>query len=95
MSTVSTLLQLYWVQVLGSVVYGGRITDSLDMHVLLALLRSFVRPSLLEDGFAYASDPAYKRPAAGSLQSYRCCCLGSEQSRTCLRTSTCDCSREH
>ena len=59
-------------QVLGGIVYGGRITDTNDMHVLMALLRSSVRPALMEDGFAFASDPAYRRPAAGSLLSYRC-----------------------
>ncbi|KAK9840800.1 hypothetical protein WJX81_005500 [Elliptochloris bilobata] len=58
-------------QVLGAIVYGGRIIDAADMHVLMALLRRFVRPALLDDGFSFASDPAYSRPPVGSLQSYR------------------------
>ena len=60
-----------WVQVLGGIVYGGRITDAADMHVLVALLRRFLRPELMDDNFAFASDRAYSRPPVGSLQSYR------------------------
>lgn len=61
-----------WVQVLGGVIYGGRITDWSDMRVLMALLRRFVGSALLEGGSAFALDTIYTRPAVGSLQSYRC-----------------------
>ena len=59
------------VQVLGGIVYGGRLTDAADTCVLMALLRSFVRPELLREGCSFASEAAYRRPDAGSLQSYR------------------------
>ena len=61
-----------WVQVLGGIVYGGRITDTADVHVLVALLRRFLRPELMNDNFSFASDRVYSRPPVGSLQSYRC-----------------------
>ena len=51
--------------------YGGRITDTADMHVLMALLRRFVRPELLDETFSFAPDPAYSCPPGGGLNSYR------------------------
>ena len=56
---------------LGGIVYGGRITDTADMHVLVALLRRFLRPELMDDKFSFASDQVYRRPPVGNLQSYR------------------------
>ena len=56
---------------LGGIVYGGRITDTADMHVLVAMLRRFVRPEVLDEKFSFALDPVYTRPPVGSLQSYR------------------------
>lgn len=60
-----------WMQVLGGIVYGGRITDAADMHVLVALLRRFLRPELMDDRFSFASGSPYSRPPVGSLQAYR------------------------
>ena len=61
------------VQVLGGIVYGGRITDAADMHVLVAMLRRFVGPELLVENFSFACDRVYSRPPVGSLKSYRYC----------------------
>ncbi len=58
-------------QVLGGIVYGGHLTDTSDARVLMALLKSFVRPELLQEGHSFAMDAAYRRPDAGGLQSYR------------------------
>ena len=51
----------------GEVVYGGRVTDSLDHRILMATLRHFVTPNLELPTFVYTPSGTYTCPPPGAL----------------------------
>lgn len=56
--------------VIGEINYGGRVTDSWDRRCLLAILRRFFRPELLDDSFTFSESGLYRAPSDGPLESY-------------------------
>ena len=57
--------------VTGHINYGGRVTDDQDRRCLLAILRKFYNPDVLESSFAFEPSGTYRVPSLGSLESYR------------------------
>ena len=69
----SFLAQIPWeslLYVIGEINYGGRVTDSWDRRCLLAILRRFFRPELLDDSFTFSESGLYRAPSDGPLESY-------------------------
>lgn len=39
--------------------YGGRVTDDKDKRLISTILRTYIRPEILEDGFAFSESGLY------------------------------------
>lgn len=46
-------------EVIGEVVYGGRVTDEIDRRTLKTILRIFITEEILSDGYAYNPEGDY------------------------------------
>lgn len=50
--------------------YGGRVTDSIDVRLIVNILKRFVNPGILDDGYALSASGVYKSIPAGSVEDY-------------------------
>lgn len=50
--------------------YGGRVTDDKDIRLIKSILKRFVQPGCLEDGFAYSDSGLYKTIPTGGQEDY-------------------------
>ena len=50
--------------------YGGRVTDDKDVRLITSILRRFVNPGILEDGYPLSASGLYKSIPAGSVEDY-------------------------
>ena len=57
--------------VIGQINYGGRVTDDLDRRCIMSILRKYVTPHLLIDGYKFSPSGTYYAPQEGDLDSYR------------------------
>lgn len=48
--------------VLGEINYGGRVTDSWDRRCIMAILRNYFTPQILDDAFAFSESGVYRAP---------------------------------
>merc|ERR1719230_1750190 len=51
----------------GQINYGGRVTDDNDKNCLMAILRRYFTPLVLEDSYRFSSSGNYYAPPSGSL----------------------------
>jgi dynein heavy chain len=74
-STCCLALQVPWPAleyVIGQINYGGRVTDDLDRRCLMAIMRRFITPDVLQPRHAFTASGQYSVPAdSGSAQQYR------------------------
>ncbi|GFR44385.1 hypothetical protein Agub_g5605 [Astrephomene gubernaculifera] len=58
--------------VVGQINYGGRVTDDLDRRCLMSILRRYITPRVLEEGYTFTPSGLYYSPdSEGSLEDYR------------------------
>ena len=50
--------------------YGGRVTDDKDVRLITSILRRFVNPGILEDGYPLSASGLYKSIPGGSVEDY-------------------------
>jgi dynein heavy chain, axonemal len=50
--------------------YGGRVTDDKDQRLIKTILRTYVTPGILEDGFKFSESGLYYSPPAGEKEDY-------------------------
>ena len=55
----------------GQINYGGRVTDSWDKTCLMAILRKFYAPEILEPDYFFSESGTYYSPLEGTLTDYR------------------------
>lgn len=48
--------------VLGEINYGGRVTDSWDRRCIMAILRNYFSPRILDDSFGFSESGVYRAP---------------------------------
>ena len=53
--------------ILGIIVYGGRVTDFLDLRCVQSMLNKYLEPGSLEEGCQFTSDGTYYPPNPGPL----------------------------
>jgi len=58
------------VWITGQICYGGRVTDSNDLHCLQTTLQKYYCVENLEDGYMYSESGKYYAPQFGNKQSY-------------------------
>ena len=57
--------------VVGQINYGGRVTDDLDRRCLMCILDQYMRPDVLDIGYAFSPSGTYVTPAAETLGGFR------------------------
>jgi dynein heavy chain len=50
--------------------YGGRVTDDKDSRLIITILRTYMDPGILEDGFKFSTSGLYYSPPAGEKEDY-------------------------
>jgi len=50
--------------------YGGRVTDAQDKNLISCILRNYIKPEILEEGFKFSSSGLYKTIPAGEKNDY-------------------------
>jgi dynein heavy chain len=59
------------VYVTGHINYGGRVTDDLDRACLLAVLKKYYIPDILDSNYKFSQSGTYYAPMKGPLSSYK------------------------
>ena len=54
--------------ILGIIVYGGRVTDFLDLRAVQCILNKYLCPASLEDAPQFSPDGVYSIPAPGDQE---------------------------
>ena len=57
--------------IVGQINYGGRVTDPLDRNTLMTVLRIYLNPQILKDGYTFSASGKYRAPERGDLDHYR------------------------
>jgi dynein heavy chain len=55
----------------GDINYGGRVTDDIDRLLLLAILKQYYTPDILEDGYRLSKSGMYYAPNLKTVYDYR------------------------
>jgi dynein heavy chain len=50
--------------------YGGRVTDANDKNLISCILRTYMRPEILEDGHKFSASGIYNTIPAGEKEDY-------------------------
>jgi dynein heavy chain len=50
--------------------YGGRVTDDKDSRLIITILRTFINPGILEEGFKFSKSGLYFSPPTGEKEDY-------------------------
>jgi dynein heavy chain len=50
--------------------YGGRVTDDKDSRLIITILRNYINPGILEDGYKFSISGLYFSPPAGEKEDY-------------------------
>lgn len=50
--------------------YGGRVTDDKDSRLIITILRTYVNPGILEEGFFFSTSGTYYSPVPGEKEDY-------------------------
>jgi dynein heavy chain len=50
--------------------YGGRVTDAIDIRLIKSILKRFVDPGIMTNGFGFSDSGIYKTIEPGSQQDY-------------------------
>jgi dynein heavy chain len=50
--------------------YGGRVTDDKDKRLISCILRQYMRPEILEDGYAFSTSGLYNSIVPGEKNDY-------------------------
>lgn len=53
--------------ILGIIVYGGRVTDFLDLRCVQSMLNKYLEPTALEESFTFTTDGVYYPPSPAPL----------------------------
>lgn len=54
----------------GQINYGGRVTDDWDRRTLMTLIKSYITPAVLEDGYKFSPLDEYQSIPAGDYKNY-------------------------
>jgi dynein heavy chain len=45
--------------------YGGRVTDDKDSRLIITILRTYITPGIIEDGYNFSTSGLYYSPVPG------------------------------
>ena len=47
---------------IGDIIYGGRVTDDKDNHLVHAIIKNYISPEVLMEGFKFSKSGLYFSP---------------------------------
>lgn len=55
---------------IGDIIYGGRVTDDKDNHLVHALIKNYINPEVLMEGYKFSKSGLYFSPELTHAKDY-------------------------